>query len=241
MWINSFLLLILPVNSSVQYGLRFSWEKVARQEKSFCVNSRCPVMLWVLASLLAVADGVLLREGRRADPSPIIGRGRNRVGWPPSDIPEVEELGEGRDIPSPWVNLFANPSLSEEVEDHQSRWTRSPSKPGSPKTPKQNRKSRGNRDCRIERKRISVRDLGLGYESDEVILFKYCVGTCEDSRKNYDVALKALVKKGTIPGKRVSTQPCCRPTRYDTVSFMNTKAAWETIDLLSAANCSCVG
>lgn len=88
---------------------------------------------------------------------------------------------------------------------------------------------------------ISIRDLGLGYDSDEVILFKYCVGTCDDSRKNYDLALKALVKKGNISAKRLSARPCCRPTRYDTVSFMNANTAWETIDLLSAANCSCVG
>ncbi|KAJ8418589.1 hypothetical protein AAFF_G00000880 [Aldrovandia affinis] len=199
------------------------------------------VMLWVLASLLALSDGVLLGEGRRVDPSPMIGRVPGpKVGWHPADMPEVEELGARSDIRSPWVGLFASPSLSEEVEDHQNRWARSPSNSASPKT-KKNRKPKGSRDCRIERKRISVRDLDLGYDSDEVILFKYCVGTCEDSRKNYDLALKALVKKGSITTKRVSSRPCCRPTRYDTVSFMNANNAWETIDLLSAANCSCVG
>ncbi|XP_061096699.1 neurturin isoform X1 [Conger conger] len=198
-------------------------------------------MFWVLASLLVLADGVLLGTGRRVEPSPMIARDPDKVGWHPADIPEVEELGEGREIRSAWGGLFGNPSLSEEVEDHQSRWARSPGRSASPKTSRKNRKPKGSRDCRIERTMISVRDLGLGYDSDEVILFKYCVGTCEDSRKNYDLALRALVKKGNISAKRLSARPCCRPTRYDTVSFMNADTAWETIDLLSAANCSCVG
>ncbi|XP_064186712.1 neurturin isoform X1 [Anguilla rostrata] len=206
-----------------------------------CHLKNWKVMLWVVASLLALADGVLLGGARRVEPSPVTARVPDKVGWHPADIPEVEELGEGREIRSAWVGLFGNPSLSEEVDEHPSRWARSPNRSTSPKTSRKNRKPKGSRDCRIERTMISVRDLGLGYDSDEVILFKYCVGTCEDSRKNYDLALKALVKKGNISAKRLSARPCCRPTRYDTVSFMNANTAWETIDLLSAANCSCVG
>lgn len=88
---------------------------------------------------------------------------------------------------------------------------------------------------------MRVRDLGLGYDSDEIVLFKYCVGTCHSARKNYDLALKSLMDNGSISGKKVSSDPCCRPTRYEAVSFMDTQTTWQTIRWLSAANCSCVG
>uniref|UniRef100_A0A673JD73 Artemin a n=1 Tax=Sinocyclocheilus rhinocerous TaxID=307959 RepID=A0A673JD73_9TELE len=111
-----------------------------------------------------------------------------------------------------------------------------------------NRKERRNRkrgrssqDCRLERKEMKVRDLGLGYDSDEIVVFKYCVGTCMSARKNYDLALKVLTDNGSISGRKVSTHPCCRPTRFETVSFMDAQTSWQTIKWLSAANCSCVG
>lgn len=88
---------------------------------------------------------------------------------------------------------------------------------------------------------MRVRDLGLGFDSDEIVLFKYCMGTCSSSRKNYDLALKALTENGSISGRKVSAHPCCRPTRYETVSFMDAQTIWQTIKWLSAANCSCVG
>uniref|UniRef100_A0A673J2Q5 Artemin a n=1 Tax=Sinocyclocheilus rhinocerous TaxID=307959 RepID=A0A673J2Q5_9TELE len=96
-------------------------------------------------------------------------------------------------------------------------------------------------DCRLERKEMKVRDLGLGYDSDEIVVFKYCVGTCMSARKNYDLALKVLTDNGSISGRKVSTHPCCRPTRFETVSFMDAQTSWQTIKWLSAANCSCVG
>uniref|UniRef100_A0A8C2IYV1 Artemin a n=1 Tax=Cyprinus carpio TaxID=7962 RepID=A0A8C2IYV1_CYPCA len=112
----------------------------------------------------------------------------------------------------------------------------------------QNRKERRNRergrsshDCRLERKQMKVRDLGLGYDSDEIVVFKYCVGTCMSARKNYDLALKVLTDNGSVPSRKVSIHPCCRPTRFETVSFMDAQTSWQTIKWLSAANCSCVG
>uniref|UniRef100_A0A8C9WY66 Artemin a n=1 Tax=Sander lucioperca TaxID=283035 RepID=A0A8C9WY66_SANLU len=133
-------------------------------------------------------------------------------------------------------------SLMHEEDIQQSRWRRSPRDPNSPRTSRRNRKkTKSSRDCHLERKEMRVRDLGLGYDSDEIVLFKYCVGTCHSARKNYDLALKALMDSGSISDKRVSNHPCCRPTRYETVSFMDTQTTWQTIRWLSAANCSCVG
>lgn len=129
----------------------------------------------------------------------------------------------------------------QEEEIQQGRWRRSPRAPDLPRISRRNRKkTKSSRDCHLEKKEMRVRDLGLGYDSDEIVLFKYCVGTCHSFRKNYDLALKALMDNGSISGKNVSSHPCCRPTRYETVSFMDTQTTWQTIKWLSAANCSCV-
>lgn len=139
-------------------------------------------------------------------------------------------------------------SLAEEGEAHRIRWQRSSTDSSSSRKSQRNRKERRNRkrgrssqDCRLERKEMKVRDLGLGYDSDEIVLFKYCVGTCMSARKNYDLALKVLTDNGSVPSRKVSIHPCCRPTRFETVSFMDAQTSWQTIKWLSAANCSCVG
>lgn len=139
------------------------------------------------------------------------------------------------------LSLVEDRSQMQEEEIH-SRWRRSPHDQSSVRMSRRNRqKTKSSRDCHLERKEMRVRDLGLGYDSDEIILFKYCVGTCHSSRKNYDLALKALMDNRSISNKRVSSHPCCRPTRYETVSFMDSQTTWQTIKWLSAANCSCLG
>jgi len=141
-----------------------------------------------------------------------------------------------------FILLVEEWSLMQEEGIQQSRWQRSPRDPNSPRTSRRNRKkTKSSHDCHLERKQMRVRDLGLGYDSDEIVLFKYCVGTCHSARKNYDLALKSMMDNGSISGKKVSGHPCCRPTRYATVSFMDTQTTWQTIKWLSAANCSCVG
>ncbi|XP_056276416.1 uncharacterized protein LOC130197653 [Pseudoliparis swirei] len=110
---------------------------------------------------------------------------------------------------------------------------------GKSRQPKQN-----SRDCRVEKREMKVRDLGLGFDSDEIVLFKFCVGSCQSSRTNYDLALKALMENGSLPrrtARKVSNHPCCRPDRYEPVSFMDAQTTWRTIQSLSAASCMCMG
>lgn len=127
-------------------------------------------------------------------------------------------------------------------EEIQKRRLRSPPDPSSRRTSRRNgQKTKNSNDCHLERKEMRVRDLGLGYKSDEIVLFKYCAGTCHSSRKNYDLALKALMDNRSISNKKVSSHPCCRPTSYETVSFMDTQTTWQTIKWLSASHCKCVG
>uniref|UniRef100_A0A8C2YA57 Artemin n=1 Tax=Coturnix japonica TaxID=93934 RepID=A0A8C2YA57_COTJA len=90
----------------------------------------------------------------------------------------------------------------------------------------------------------SVRDLGLGFNSDEIVLFKYCSGSCHRARSNYDLTLGSLLRQQLIvpgPQERVLSHPCCRPTRYEAVSFMDVQNTWQTVEKLSAAECSCIG
>uniref|UniRef100_A0A3B4YUF8 Artemin n=1 Tax=Stegastes partitus TaxID=144197 RepID=A0A3B4YUF8_9TELE len=110
---------------------------------------------------------------------------------------------------------------------------------GKGRPPKQS-----SRDCRVEKREMRVRDLGLGFDSDEIVLFKFCVGSCQSSRTNYDLALKALLENGSLPrrtARKVSGHPCCRPDRYEPVSFMDAQTTWRTIQSLSAASCMCMG
>ncbi|XP_031731158.1 artemin [Anarrhichthys ocellatus] len=194
------------------------------------------VMLWVVASLLTLVEDVFSEEDNKEAQADL-----RRVLRQPSLSP-AEDLEQDNRVHTPWPKALEEWSLMQEEEIQQSRWRRSHRDPNLPRTSRRNRKkTKSSRDCHLERKQMRVRDLGLGYDSDEIVLFKYCVGICHDSRKNYDLALKALMDNGSISGKKVSGHPCCRPTRYETVSFMDTQTTWQTIKWLSAANCSCVG
>ncbi|XP_056895287.1 artemin isoform X1 [Takifugu flavidus] len=186
---------------------------------------RWKVMLWVLASLLTLVEYVFSEEdSKESDPQ--------QPPWSPT---------EDSNTHTPWHKVVEYWPLVQE-EEVQSRWQRAAHDAASTKTWKRKRqRSRSSRDCHLERRQMRVRDLGLGYDSDEIILFKYCVGTCLSSRKNYDLALKALMENRSISSKNVSGQPCCRPVRYEAVSFMDAQTTWQTIKWLSASNCSCVG
>ncbi|KAI2663215.1 DNA repair and recombination protein RAD54-like [Labeo rohita] len=189
------------------------------------------VMLLVFICLLGLVDGHFLQEETE---EPHLGRLKARS--TPPDHPQ-KDLDE-KQSRAPWARLHG--------EGHRIRWQRSSTNNSSLRKSPRNRKERRNRqrgrssqDCRLEKKEMKVRDLGLGYDSDEIVLFKYCVGTCMSARKNYDLALKVLTDNGSVSSRKVSTHPCCRPTRFETVSFMDAQTSWQTIKWLSAANCSC--
>uniref|UniRef100_A0A8B9IXQ5 Artemin n=1 Tax=Amazona collaria TaxID=241587 RepID=A0A8B9IXQ5_9PSIT len=137
------------------------------------------------------------------------------------------------------------PGAAELAEDLLLRAERSP--PGTGKAKKGARKpSRGGRgrNCHIRNLMVKVRDLGLGFNSDEIVLFKYCSGSCHRARSNYDLTLGSLLRQQLItpgPQERVLSHPCCRPTRYEAVSFMDVQNTWQTVEKLSAAECSCIG
>ncbi|XP_061743783.1 neurturin isoform X1 [Nerophis ophidion] len=191
------------------------------------------VMLWLVAALLALVEDALSEEDvpeGNLDLQGVLVLGQ--PSWPPQD--EVDPL---------WPESLEEWTLlQEEDAPHQSRWRRFPHNADLSSTSRRKRKrTKSSPDCRLEKRQMRVRDLGLGFDSDEIVLFKYCVGSCHGARGNYDLALKALVAQGSVSGRKVSSQPCCRPSRYETVSFMDAHTMWQTIRWLSAADCSCVG
>ncbi|KAM8839002.1 uncharacterized protein ACB058_015568 isoform 1-T2 [Synchiropus picturatus] len=185
---------------------------------------------------------------------------------------EEEEQEEDSDPYSPWHTLY-EPFVMAEVDDHpSSRWvgrsprSSDPSEPPTKVSPKKKKKRKkkekeeetkrsgkrgkgkglkqSSRDCRVEKKEMKVRDLGLGYDSDEIVLFKFCVGSCQSSRKNYDLVLETLMENGSLPrrtARRVSNHPCCRPDSFEPVTFMDAQTKWQTIEEVSAASCMCTG
>lgn len=118
------------------------------------------------------------------------------------------------------------------------RAERSPSRSGNAR--KSFRRS-ANGPCRIHRRSVHVRNLGLGYETEEVVSFNYCSGSC--TRTNYDVVLNYIMQNGIL-GPRNSnfvSEPCCRPIKYENFSFLDVYNVWQTVHEGSAAQCGCVG
>ncbi|XP_046789832.1 neurturin isoform X1 [Gallus gallus] len=95
--------------------------------------------------------------------------------------------------------------------------------------------------CALKELEVSVSELGLGYESDETVLFRYCSGTCDAAVRNYDLSLKSVRSRKKIRKEKVRARPCCRPLAYDDdVSFLDAYNRYYTVNELSAKECGCV-
>ncbi|KAM4750095.1 persephin [Anableps anableps] len=109
--------------------------------------------------------------------------------------------------------------------------------------PGRTRRSTPDSQCGLRSILLQVRDLGLGYNSDETVLFKYCSGTCPRARSNYDLTLNNLLLSGLlshpIPGEPWHNAPCCRPTHYEDMAFLDNAHRWHKVEKLSAAACGC--
>uniref|UniRef100_H2SYQ8 Artemin n=1 Tax=Takifugu rubripes TaxID=31033 RepID=H2SYQ8_TAKRU len=107
------------------------------------------------------------------------------------------------------------------------------------------RRSTLDSSCGLRSILLQVRDLGLGYDSDEIVLFKYCGGTCPRITSNHDLTLANLLHSGVLPqlasGDLWHHTPCCRPTHHEDMAFLDNSHRWHKVEKLSAAGCSCVG
>ncbi|KAF5909390.1 DNA repair and recombination protein RAD54-like, partial [Clarias magur] len=146
------------------------------------------VIFLVSVCLLEIVDGQRLAEEREESHSTTL-------------------MAQKEQRQPPWAVLY-DPYLAEEGEEYKARWHRSLAdvtaayrKSRKERKNRKRQQENSNQDCHLEKKQMRVRDLGLGYDSDEIVLFKYCVGSCTSSRKNYDMALKILTENGSILGR----------------------------------------
>ncbi|XP_072275409.1 artemin [Pyxicephalus adspersus] len=221
---------------------------------SLCVTSppwSCKVALWTLLLPLLL---LLSFMATTVSPSPIL-EGRLNAESDNLEIPDprntefVVEENIDVSVKSTWTSTYENITLEapsdDELPDVLLRLERSSDTSGKPKKNKKKKDKNGDgeKGCSRQSLRVRVRDLGLGFKSEEWITFYYCSGSCQQHRNNYDVTLTSLIKNKHITHSahgRVSNHPCCRPTSYENVAFMDITNNWQIVPKLSAANCSCV-
>ncbi|XP_016053400.1 PREDICTED: persephin [Miniopterus natalensis] len=91
--------------------------------------------------------------------------------------------------------------------------------------------------CQLWSLALPVVELGLGYTSEEMIIFRYCAGSCpRGARTQHSLTLARLRSQGRAHGG-----PCCQPTRYVDVAFLDDRHRWQYLPQFSAAACSCSG
>ncbi|XP_062869419.1 neurturin [Trichomycterus rosablanca] len=106
------------------------------------------------------------------------------------------------------------------------------------------RAKKGSKPCSLHDVEVTVSQLGLGYVSDETVLFRYCSGKCVASRSNYDLALRFLKRNHLLTrgsGDRARHVPCCRPTAFEPdIAFLDNRNGYNTIHEIFAQECGCV-
>nr|XP_060642167.1 neurturin [Anolis sagrei ordinatus] len=107
--------------------------------------------------------------------------------------------------------------------------------------PRMKRAKARHKPCTLKELEVTVSELGLGYQSDETVLFRYCSGTCETALRNYDLSLKNLRSMRRLRKEKLRARPCCRPLAYeDDVSFLDAGNRYHTVNEVSAKECGCV-
>ncbi|XP_070830440.1 neurturin [Chaetodon trifascialis] len=112
------------------------------------------------------------------------------------------------------------------------------------KQARRTKRARRPKPCSLRELELTVSELGLGYDSDETVLLRYCSGKCTAHRHNYDITMKHMMQTGFKKRGRkdkVSNGPCCRPTAFEKdFSFLDNNSRYHTVQNVSAKNCGCV-
>ncbi|XP_050995625.1 persephin [Acomys russatus] len=91
--------------------------------------------------------------------------------------------------------------------------------------------------CQLWSLTLPVAELGLGYASEEKVIFRYCAGSCpREARTQHSLVLARLRGQGRAHGR-----PCCQATSYADVTFLDDRHRWQRLPQLSAAACGCGG
>ncbi|KAG8512680.1 Glial cell line-derived neurotrophic factor [Galemys pyrenaicus] len=91
-----------------------------------------------------------------------------------------------------------------------------------------------NRGCVLTAIHLNVTDLGLGYETKEELIFRYCSGSCDAAETMYDKILKNLSRNRRLANDKVG-QACCRPIAFDDdLSFLDDSLVYHILRKHSA-------
>lgn len=96
------------------------------------------------------------------------------------------------------------------------------------------------RGCLLKEVHLNVTDLGLGYQTKEELIFRYCSGPCAEAETNYDKILNNLTHNRKL-NKDTPSRTCCRPIAFDDdLSFLDDNVVYHTLKKHSARKCGCV-
>ncbi|XP_017266154.1 glial cell line-derived neurotrophic factor [Kryptolebias marmoratus] len=96
------------------------------------------------------------------------------------------------------------------------------------------------RGCLLKEVHLNVTDLGLGYQTKEELIFRYCSGPCIEAETNYDKILNNLTHNKKLD-KDAPSRTCCRPIAFDDdLSFLDDNVVYHTLKKHSARKCGCV-
>ncbi|KAM8872005.1 glial cell line-derived neurotrophic factor [Synchiropus splendidus] len=96
------------------------------------------------------------------------------------------------------------------------------------------------RGCLLKEVHLNVTDLGLGYQTKEELIFRYCSGPCVEAETNYDKILNNLTHNKKLVKDKPS-RTCCRPIAFDDdLSFLDDNVVYHTLKKHSARKCGCV-
>ncbi|XP_010875322.1 glial cell line-derived neurotrophic factor [Esox lucius] len=102
------------------------------------------------------------------------------------------------------------------------------------------RKGGREQDCVLKQIHLNVTDLGLGYQTREELIFRYCSGPCKISETNYDKILNNLTQNKRLLAE-IPPHACCRPVAFDDdLSFLDDHLMYHTMKKHSARRCACV-
>ncbi|XP_061879858.1 neurturin-like [Entelurus aequoreus] len=106
------------------------------------------------------------------------------------------------------------------------------------------KRARRAKPCSLRELELTVSELGLGYDSDETVVLRYCSGKCTAQRRNYDITMEHMMRTGFKKRGRkdkVGNGPCCRPTAFEKdFSFLDNRSRYHSIQNISAKHCGCV-
>ncbi|KAI7791451.1 putative persephin-like [Triplophysa rosa] len=152
--------------------------------------------------------------------------------------------GEGRWLGTLLENRGPTASTKSDFNDEERRGGDNEEKQGSERQLEREFRSPRSAEspCTLHSILLQVRDLRLGYDSDETVLFKYCSGTCPRLATNHDLTVTNLLQSGILQyTSQWHHQPCCRPTHHEDMVFLDNNHRWHKVEKLSAAECACMG